>query len=466
MRFFKLSLVAALVLSMGFAAQAELQNVLIDGQIRIRGNYFDGDGSASLGDELSFVEQRTRFGVTADFTDEVSARIELDVYNIWGDNSFRSDYVTGADTFRGDDVNLYEAYINVDELWGSPLSLRVGRQEIAFGSQWMMGVNDASSFFRGLSYDGIRLTYNGDEFTVDAFATKLAEGFDDFGDSDVDFYGIYASYLGLEDIVIDAYWFFVRDDGNPTAGVAPRGFDDADFHTIGLRGAGTINAFDFEAEVAYQFGDVEDDDFTFWFIDFDDDKDFDALGVNLELGYTFDANWQPRIYAGFAFLEGGDQGDDINSLFDLVFNNNDNDDLSFNRLFSNWEYSEFLENTALSNVFVYRLGLSVMPTESLSLALAASYFITDEAPRDIDFWWDILGLFDDHHDDTLGIEVGLYADYAYSEDLTFRAGWAHFFGDDALEDHNFIVGNGLAPFRGSDDNDDYDYLFIETEIAF
>jgi hypothetical protein len=469
MRLMKISLLAALALSMGYTAQAELQNVLVDGQIRIRGNYYDGDESITLGDKQTFVEQRTRLGVTADFTDEVSARIEFDAYNVWGGGTFRSDYVTGFDGYAGDGVNVYQSYINVDELWGSPLSLRVGRQELSFGNEWLVGVNDASSLFRGLSFDGIRLTYAADEFTVDAFATKLAEGFDDIGDSDVAFYGVYASYLGLEDISIDAYWMWVRDDGNPTYGVAPLGFDSADIHTLGLRGAGTIDAFDFNAEAAYQFGDVEDDDFTFLWIDFDDDADISALGANLELGYTFDANWQPRIFAGMAYLQGGDQGEDVNSLWDLVWNDDDSDELSFNRLFSNWEYSEFLENTDLSNAFVYRLGLSVMPTESLSLTLAAAYFVTDEAPADTNFWWDFLGLFDDTHDDTLGIEAGLYADYAYSEDLAFRAGFAHFFGDDAVGDHNFVVGNGLLPFLGADnegDDGDYNYLFIETEISF
>jgi len=469
MRLVKLSLLAALAMSMGFAAQAELQNVTVDGQIRIRYNYYDGDESISLGDKASFVEQRTRLGVKADFTDEVSARIEFDAYDIWGGGTFRSDYVTGIDGYAGDGVNLYQAYINVDELWGSALSLRVGRQELSFGNQWLVGVNDASSLFRGLSFDGLRLTYSADDFTVDAFATKLAEGMADVGENDVDFYGIYASYLGLEDITIDAYWFWVRDDGNGGAGVAPLGFDSADLHTLGLRGAGTIDAFDFNAEAAYQFGDVEDDDFTFLWIDFDDDANYSALGVNLELGYTFDCNWQPRLFGGMAYLQGGDQGEDVNSLWDLVWNDDDNDDLSFNRLFSNWEYSEFLENTDLSNVFVYRLGVSAMPTESLTLTLAAAYFVTDEAPADVNFWWDILGIFDDNHDDTLGIEAGLYADYAYSEDLNFRAGFAHFFGDDATTDHNFVTGNGLLPFLGANDegdDGDYNYLFVETEVKF
>lgn len=76
---------------------SHLQKVRIDGQIRIRGNYYDGGEDLSSA-EIANVEQRTgigrtletpdylaqhtRLGVTADFTDEVSARIELDAYHV------------------------------------------------------------------------------------------------------------------------------------------------------------------------------------------------------------------------------------------------------------------------------------------------------------------------------------------------------------------------------------------------
>jgi hypothetical protein len=76
--------------------------------------------------------------------------------------------------------------------------------------------------------------------------------------------------------------------------------------------------------------------------------DYGNLAGNLEVGYTFDATIQPRIYLGGAYF-GGDA---------------DADDLSFNRLFSNWEYSEFIENTELSNAWLLRAGVSIMPTES------------------------------------------------------------------------------------------------------
>lgn len=434
---FSTVLIAALVLSIGSVAFAELQNVEVGGQIRIRGNFYDYDDAA----EMAFVEQRTRLSVTADFTQDVSAFIELDYYNNWGED-FRSLYLTGAD-FRGsggNDVDLYQGYIEARNMWGTPISMRVGRQELPFGNQLFMGVNDVSSIYTGLSFDALRLTFANDVVTIDGIVAKLAESLGDWGDDDVDLYGLYASYIGIEDVTIDAYWLFLHDDQGVIGGLVNGA--DVDIHTLGLRGAGVIGAFDFELEAAYQLGDVDDVPNP-WFRLFDReaDVDYDDFAINAELGYTFDAAWQPRVFAGFAYYGGGDEDD---SWWD-------NDaDLPFNRLFSNVRYTELLDiQQNLSNVFIYKLGVQVMPTECLELMLAATYLEADE----------------DNGDDELGLELGLYGTYHYSEDLVFRAGWAHLFADDGVDDGNVGPLNGLA-LVGGDDDDDYDYLFIETEICF
>ncbi|HNR30494.1 MAG TPA: alginate export family protein [Candidatus Hydrogenedentes bacterium] len=439
----KVTVLAALVVCMGVGAYAELQNVSVGGNIRIRGNVWEADEADVL--DTAFVEQRTRLSVKADFTDNVSALIELDSYDIWGED-FRSNYITGVDgrAASGDDVEVYQAYIEASEMWDTPLMMRVGRQELQFGSEWLLGNNDTSALFRGLSYDALLLNYGTDIVSISAFAAKLNETFSDFGDDDVDLYGIYGSYLGLEDVVIDAYWLFIRDDESLTNA-------DIDLHTIGLRGAGEIGAFDFEAEVAYQFGEWDLPGFLWW----DNDADIDAFGVNLELGYTFDASWQPRIYLGAAWFEGGDQDNGWGWW-------NDDDDLAFNRLFSDWEYTEVLDNVSaanLSNVFIYRAGLSVKPTESLDLALALTYLEVDEELEGGWWFWRWTA------DEDLGLEVGLYANYQYSEDLVFRAGWAHLFADDGIEEGNLVGLNGLAPLV-ADEDEDIDYLFLETEIRF
>jgi hypothetical protein len=455
MRSLKTLMAAVLAVGTVATAQAELQNVEIDGSLRIRGNWLDLDHD----NEFAFVEHRTRLGVKADFTDEVSAYIEFDNYNIWGED-FRSNYLTGVDGFSGGDVDLYQSYIEINNAWGLPIRTRIGRQEIELGSEWLIGNNDTSWAYGGLSFDGIRTTYTADAFTVDLLSLKLSETFDQFAAGDANLYGIYGSYIGLEDWQFDAYWLFVtEDEGDSAAPLSQTVFgaaaEDVDIHTIGLRGAGTYGAFDLEAELAYQFGEVEIHTPGFLWFDNHDDLDYDAFAFNIEAGYTFDVTWTPRVYLGAAFFEGGDLGQNNN----WFWGNNDND-LSFNRLFSNWEYSEFIENTELSNSLIYRAGISAMPTEKISLLLAASYFQADEENDGWRFLW-----WGNSSDDETGLELGLYGDYQYSEDLVFRAGYAHFFGDDGLDDGNFIALNGLFPYF-DDDDADYDYLFWEAEISF
>ena len=379
-------------------------------------------------------------------------------------------------------------YIQATEMWGTPLQLRIGRQELSFGSEWLIGVQDASSIFTGLSFDAVRATYAVDTFSLDFVWAKTAETGGDFGDDDVDLYALYFSYLGLDDHVIDLYWLWVREDngtyglpggfgGGPATAIWPMtrdfslfGFgseNNANLHTLGLRGAGTYGAFDYEAEIAFQFGDVELPSTFFT----DPDLDYDEFAVNLEVGYTFDTEWTPRVFLGFAYFGGGDSGD-TGSIFDPA-----GTDLAFNRLFSNWEYSEFLANTDLSNSIIWRGGISASPRENLELSLLISYFQVDDELDTSGVLGDLFG-WGRNDDDDLGLEIGLYADYAYSSDLVFRAGWAHFFGDDGLGNipgafdffesahpGNPIIFNGTGLF-GADEDDDYDYLFIETELKF
>ncbi len=484
---FRTLLVVALVVSLGSVAFAELQNVEIGGSIRIRGNYynmdrsnhatwlgrtaewFGWDRSARNRNRASFVEQRTRLNVKADFTQDVSAFIELDYYNHWGDD-FRSNYLTGADWRGGqnNDVDLYQGYIEAKDMWGTPLSMRVGRQELAFGNQLFVGVNDTSSLYTGLSFDALRLTFANDVVTIDGVAAKLAENYGNFLDDDVDLYALYVSYIGIEDVALDAYWMFVRDDAGAVANVI-RG-NDVNLHTIGLRGAGVINAFDFELEAAYQWGSVKGVPNP-WFRLFnrEADVDYSDFIVNAEVGYTFDAAWYPRVFARFAYIGGGRPNR-------RCWNNNA--DLPFNRLFSNVRYSEFLDiQQQMSNVLFYSLGVQAMPTEALELKLAASYFHVDKRDRTLDGWWRWnrrRGWWGrrDRSRSGLGWELGLEADYHYSEDLVFRAGYSHFFGR-TYGPQNFIASNGLARFSPRlnrwlvrDRSDNYHYLFVETEVSF
>ncbi len=424
MRMLATVIIVALVLSMAGVAVAELQNVEVGGSLKIRGNYWRMDQFGAS----NFTEQRTTLNVKADFTNDISAFIELDSYGDWG-QGFRSNYLTGMDGRGGTDVHLYQAYIDEKNLWGTGLSSRTGRQELVFGSKFLLGNNSSGPHFTGLSYDGTRLSYACDMFKIDAFAAKLAETFQNLGKGDVDLYGVYASYIGIQDVTLDAYGIGVMDDRIPNK--------DVSVYTFGLRGAGTISGFDFDAEAAYQMGKVDGQPSACPFGFGEADVKYGAFAANGDLGYTFDMTWQPRVFGKFAYFGGGKADDNCWS--------NDRT-LPFNRLFSDISYSPFLDvNRNLSNIFFYGLGVQVMPTECLSLKLMGSYIDLDKK----------VGA-----QSSLGWEAGVSGTYHYSEDLAFTAGYSHFFGSDWNKEKSCM-------FDKDDSNKpSFDYVYAQTEISF
>ena len=504
-------------LMLGTTALAELQNVEIGGSIEVRGNYYtpfwDPDGASprippfflpgryigpfdtwspitadsGRGHSLGWIEQRTTLHADASFTDDVRAYIELDNIDDWGED-FRSDYITGADfvTPTDDDLEVYQAYIEANNMFDTPLRLRVGRQELIFGSEWLVGNNFYWDPLTYLSFDAIRLTYATDAFSLDAFWSKLAERFQAEEDGDVDFYGLYFTYNRFESITLDAYWFYLRDaaglnDTNFVWMVESLedlvGLDDYDvteIHTLGLRLAGESGNFDFEAEAAYQWGNAGSvgNGFSAYLYG-DDDAAYDAWAAQCSLGYTFDLKWSPYVYVGAEYY-GGEDNRDLSFWEWLNPFSRPQASVSFNRLFSSWEVDWFLDGSAMSNVWIGKAGVSASPTDAIEVGLDLVYFEVLEAfdtpaafrlgrfsvpiAPNLSFWTR-------EGDDDLGYQTILWLNYAYSEDLLFEVGWAHMFTGGAFEDGAFVDLNGLGFFGGTD-ADDADYLWFGTTLEF
>ena len=527
--FLHTTVLVAITVLITLSSAAELQNVFVGGQVRIRGSFwrqsFDtrvapwlvgpalripssmfrarpiGDAFGgqnvmsfwdwnSRGSDYRLIEQRTTLNVRADFTDLVTAFIELESFDLWGED-FRSDYVTGVDrrAATGDDIEVYQSYIEAAEVFDTPLRLRIGRQELAFGSQWLIGTGSRFPEFRGNSFDAVRLTYGGDSFSTDLFWAKLAENSPFEEDGDIDLYGLYGSCMAVENWTFDAYWFWLRDARavkDTNLGVIGEwiedvvGVDDYDptnLHTVGLRASGTMGAFDLEAEAAYQFGDAGQVGALFKpFIYGDDDAEFDSWAADAEVGYRFDMAWQPRIYLGGAYF-GGEDNRDVSFLEWLFPFDRAEASVSFNRLFSNTVYSPILDEIgALSNFWAVRGGIEASPTEKIDLKLNVAYYESVEQfdqpiPRPL-YWKDFVialshpfSFLTSQSDAELGWETDLTATYRYSEDLSFEAGWSHLFTGDGLTAGNYVDLNGLS-FSGGTSDDDADYFYWEGRLCF
>ena len=514
-------LVFALVLISGATGgYAELQNVDVGGEVRVRARYWsntyetgiNGPGEIRIpnfyvpkrpigpfglvsrydwddkDNNLDFVEQRTRLNVDADFTNEVKAFIELEAYELWG-RDFRSNYITGADAaaVSTNDVEVYQAYIETNDTFGAPLRLRIGRQELKLGKGWL--VDDITTALIGRSFDGVRATYSLETVDIDAWFSKLNENGASEEDGDIDFYGIYATCDAVEWLNASVYWMYIRDarSFNDTNFVAPiewledafdlDDYDPTNMHTVGARLFGGISGFDYDLEMAYQFGDASAAGFGFkptGFLYGDDDAEFDAWAADVEVGYTIEMAWNPRVYIGGAFFEGEDNRD--LSFVDWLnpFYRADSS-VSFNRLFPGKPYSFILEiGQDMSNFWQLRGGVTAHPTEAITAGLQLALYGVDEtfdapvtftvgqfkvpvAPA-LSFWTEESG-------DDIGTTAHLFVNYQYSEDLYFKAGWEHLFTGDGLEDGNFIHRYGLE-FSGGTDDDDADYYYLETGLKF
>lgn len=166
------------------------------------------------------------------------------------------------------------------------LTLRGGRQEMAFGSSRLVSVREGPNV--RLSFDGARAFWRSEEsgFRVDAFATRpveLREGiFEDRSNPRQAFWGVYATgplAMLAPNLSADLYYLgYKRDRARFAQGTA-----DERRHTFGTRLFGKAGNWDWDFEAAYQTGSFGR-------------AEIGAFTIASETGYTF-ANlpWAPRL---------------------------------------------------------------------------------------------------------------------------------------------------------------------------
>lgn len=152
------------------------------------------------------------------------------------------------DINEGDFLNLF-----ADVKLTDSFTARVGRQELLYGAQRTVSPLDWANTRR--TFEGAKLMYKSGDLAVDTFYTYFvpvdADGFDE-SDSDLPFYGTYATYSGFENFTIDAY--YLGFDNNKVTGSTAGNTNDFSVHTLGLRINGGIDNWLFEMEGGPQFG--------------------------------------------------------------------------------------------------------------------------------------------------------------------------------------------------------------------
>lgn len=411
----KLVILLALALVVAFAASsyAEVQNVKVGGDIRIRANYSDklgrwdstllipglGDGLTNHNaDAYGFINQRTRVITEADLTDNIAVNATIEADSQWGHDSDIENSIVGVRQIWA--AGFSEAWLQLSELYYTPLSVKIGRQYLNYGKGFLISSNEYE-----YNFDAVKAVLNFEPWTIDVvfsmlvdtvqpFATDKSEGLD---------YKLWGGnvHYAADTWNLEGYVWGIVDSGVPAAGqVEPIAF--------GLRGDITpIENLDVWGELAYEAGNTAD-------------VDMGVFGANVGGKYTFaNVAWKPTIGAEWAWGQGKTDKPDFNPLFQYNY----------------WGYAF---SPAMSNIHIINANLTVEPIEKLALILDYYHYLQDKAKAMIvgNPWIDNGGVSALTNGDgkTLGNELDLIAEYDYTEDVSTQLYLAWFWPGDAYSD--------------------------------
>ena len=237
-------------------------NDVLPGWLRVRGEFrermegVDGAGFDGAREDLYWLS-RFRFDATIAPSDRLRFHVQAQDARV----AKKSVGPTGT-PFRAP-FDLRMAYADLGSA-KAPIAVRVGRQELVYGEQRLVGhvswVNAARTF------DGAKVTFRAKAFEVDAFAASvvriLEDGFDTSGHGN----RFVGTYLKTGAVIpngsLEPYLFWRRDVDLATE-TGARG--DLGQTTIGVRLAGPLPAqLDYDVELAMQRGSLGSDDLRTW----------------------------------------------------------------------------------------------------------------------------------------------------------------------------------------------------------
>ncbi|HLP77194.1 MAG TPA: alginate export family protein [Candidatus Paceibacterota bacterium] len=403
----------------------------------------DASHRPDYSDPIKFIPLNTNGSSYLTLGGEIRERYEYYHNNLWGrgpqdtDGYLLQRYMVHADVHLGDhfrvftqfksgleddrnggprptdrdDFDLNQAFFDVHiPFEENSFTLRVGRQELAYGSSRLISFREAPNV--RLSFDGVKTIWKTYGWQVDAFAVKPVRtrpgAFDDDPDPEKKFWGVYAvtPMPWLPAGHVDLYYLGLdRRNARFDQGTAHELR-----HSVGTRIWGGKSAWDYNLEFVYQFGSLGGGEIRAW-------------TVASDFGYTI-TNWsfKPRLSLK-ANVTSGD-------------NNSNNPNLqTFNPLFPRGAYFGEPALVGPAN------HIDVHPQLELALTRKANLTL------DWDCFWR-----ESAHDGIYGpavnlVQSGQMSDARYighqaeallewwlDRHLTFSADYAHFFAGDFLKE--------------------------------
>ena len=385
---------------------------------------FDG---ALPGNDEDYLLSRFRFDLTWEPNDRIAGVVELQDARIHGERAISE---TRTPNVFADELDVHQAYLDVGSPASGavPITLRIGRQKLAYGAQRMVSplewVNTARVF------DGARIGVGaGPGRRLDAFATRLVPvtptAFNDHGPTgsrmfNSQLHGVYYTDTALiAGSTVEGYWLLRR---------AAR-VDDA-VRTVGARVDTRRGPWAFDGELAAQTGRR---------------GGLEQRAALVHVGGSYATDLPGRLKLGAAFNLGSgddDPADGVHGTFDQLYP-------------LGHAYYGYMDLFALQNLRNTEVTVEAALPRRARLRVALHDFAL-LAPG-ADAWYNVAGaVVHRAADAALSPRVGAELDVTVrlpAGPLGIEAGYGRFFGGAYLRDAGFAV-------------DTADFFYLQTMVGF
>ena len=361
---------------------------------------------------------------------------------------------------ESDTADLHQAFLSLGNHKEFPLSFKVGRQELSYGDERVIGAFAWNNV--GRVFDAAKLRWQNSWFGADVFTGRVVVPVDNHFNvaNDYDWFsGVYATSLLIPKHTLDVY-FLSRNSapGASTAVLFPQAPQPAarDIYTIGVRlksKPGELGRWDYTMEAMEQFGNFKDTRAGAPTTRLD----HQAFALAANGGYTLTDTWStPRFGLEYAYGSGDDDPQDgKHGTFENLFP-------------TNHKFYGYADYFSLQNLHDIRPMLTLKPSPRISLALEGHLFWLAEpnvnlytvggAPRGGVAATPGTGYgINPGYGSFVGSEIDFIAGYALTRYAQLEAGYAHFF-------HGGYISKSLsAPTRGARDAD---WGYLQLTVNF
>jgi hypothetical protein len=358
---------------------------------------------------------------------------------------------------------LHQAYVTVGNHKEFPVSLKIGRQELSYGDERLIGAFDWNNI--GRVFDAAKLRWQNPYFAADLFSGRVILPRDNHFNMPNDYDWFSGLYLSSKLIPKQITEFYVLSRNtsakSPNVLVSTatpailKGPAARDIYTAGVRvksNPGELGNWDYSAELIGQYGHFNDPAIATIGAR---SLEHEAFAVYAGGGYTWmQSAYAPRVGLEYNFASGDS-------------NPNDDKHETFENLFpTNHKFYGYMDLVSLQNIHNVRLTATIKPLPRLTLQLDGHAFWLADTH---DNFYAVTGArrggiaatpgtgygINPNYDSYVGSEVDLIGTYAIAPYASLQVGYGHFFRGEYVKQSLSAVGSG-----------DANWVYIQTTFSF